>query len=170
MVPRRTINTGSIAARTSLSVAMRQEIYLADEKSFANVPGWSFRRRPNDGWHLQRCFVDQIEPIASKASLLHLARSSLLYREPASKRFTLRAVKSPRSFKMRTSSLLSRNPTKMPSSHRSSTLLATSSSLVHDRARLQRMEASHAAPLVPCASMKTVRPLGPRTQRESIDP
>ena len=54
VVPRGTINTSSIAARTSFSVAMRQEIYIADEESFANVPGWSFRRRPSDSWHLQR--------------------------------------------------------------------------------------------------------------------
>ena len=90
----------------------------------------------------------------SQGLAVHLARSSLLYRKPAAKRFTLRAVKSPCSSKMRTSSLLSRTPTKMPSSHRSSTLLAASSSLAHDRARRQRMKASRAAPLVPCASQK----------------
>ena len=61
------------------------------------------------------------EPPASSAPAVHFVERPLLYRDSASGRFILRATKKPRSLRVHTSSLFSRMPTKMPSSHRSST-------------------------------------------------
>ena len=84
-----------------LSVALRQKVHLPDEELLANVPCSSRGGAMTAGF-----FRDTLRGSdRSQGLAVHLARSSLLHREPASKRFTLTAVKSPRSFKMKTTSL-----------------------------------------------------------------